>query len=165
MNFPIIIQVHGKPQPAGSKRAFVIKKGGMHTGRAIVTDANPKARDWKIDVQHAAREAYRGEPLGFPLQVSFQFTVDRPKNHFGTGKKASIIKPCAPSFPFSKPDCTKLVRGTEDALTGLVWKDDSQIVTQFASKRYGKPGVTITIHPADCIDFDPTPEQPAETTI
>ena len=34
---------------------------------------------------------------------------------------------------------TKLVRAVEDALTGLVWRDDAQVVVQTVRKRYGHP--------------------------
>ena len=38
-----------------------------------------------------------------------------------------------------RPDATKLVRAVEDALTGLVWRDDAQVVIQTVRKRYGHP--------------------------
>jgi Holliday junction resolvase RusA-like endonuclease len=47
------------------------------------------------------------------------------------------------------PDTTKLVRSTEDALKGICWRDDSQVVYQVASKEYaargGIPGADIKI--------------------
>jgi predicted short-subunit dehydrogenase-like oxidoreductase (DUF2520 family) len=33
----------------------------------------------------------------------------------------------------------KLARGVEDALTGIVWRDDAQIVVEHLEKRYGSP--------------------------
>jgi Holliday junction resolvase RusA-like endonuclease len=140
--------VHGKPQPAGSKRAFVLK-GGANKGRAIITDANPKARDWKIDVQHGARLAtsdWDGNLLDGPLKVAFTFFLLRPKGHYRTGKNAHLLREDAPEMPTSKPDVLKLARGTEDALTGLVWRDDAQITTELLQKRYGtSEGVQIHI--------------------
>jgi Holliday junction resolvase RusA-like endonuclease len=40
----------------------------------------------------------------------------------------------------TRPDATKLWRPTEDALTGIVWRDDSQIIRQLVRKRYCGPG-------------------------
>jgi Holliday junction resolvase RusA-like endonuclease len=41
----------------------------------------------------------------------------------------------------------------EDALNGVAWADDGQVVSQFASKRYAfsneKPGVCIGIMPGE----------------
>lgn len=134
--------VSGTPKPAGSKRAFFIKK----LGRAIVTDANPQAKDWKTDVKHEAQRHYNLPLLDGPLAVSFEFHLLRPKSHYRTGKNAHLLREGAPKYPASKPDALKLSRGVEDALTGIIWKDDAQIVTEQLTKRYGdKPGVKIII--------------------
>lgn len=140
---PITFFVQGVAKPAGSKRAFFIKK----LGRAIITDANPNSKDWKTDVKHSAAEHYQGPLLTCPLAVRFTFYVTRPKGHYGTGRNATTLKPSAPAFPASKPDVLKLSRGVEDALTSIIWKDDSQIVSEYILKRYGDtPGVLIEIH-------------------
>lgn len=141
--------VSGKPQPAGSKRAFVLKRGGAYTGRAIVTDANPNSKDWKTDVRREAERALTGEPWDCPIRLTLQFFILRPKSHYRTGANADKMKEGAPKLPTSKPDATKLCRGVEDALTGMAWVDDAQIVTQLVSKRYGRQGVLITINEHD----------------
>ena len=77
--------VPGKPQTAGSKRAFVNKK----TGRAIVTDDNPRGKDWRAAVQTAAAEAFRERDLETgPLILDVTFTFARPKGHIGSGRNA-----------------------------------------------------------------------------
>ena len=47
--------VYGKPEPAGSKKGFPIKRAGGATGVAIV-DANPKAKGWQRAVSEEARQ-------------------------------------------------------------------------------------------------------------
>lgn len=47
----VAFTVLGKPQPAGSKRAFVNPKNG----RAIVTEDNKKSKPWKQQVAVAAQ--------------------------------------------------------------------------------------------------------------
>jgi Holliday junction resolvase RusA-like endonuclease len=112
-------------------------------GVAIV-DANPKSRDWKTTVSQTAAEQFRGELLDGPLAVEFTFRVVRPKGHFG---KRGLL-PSAPEFPAVKPDLLKLARGVEDALTGIVWRDDSLIVDEVLAKRFGEQaGVEIVIRP------------------
>ena len=134
--------VPGKPQPGGSKKAFIHRS----TGRVIVKDDNDNAFNWKQDVKKFAVDAYKGVPMGGPLRVTVTFVRPRPRSHYGTGKKADMVKPSAPEFPIVKPDTTKLWRSTEDALTGIIWKDDAQVVDQFTKKRYGpRPGAEITI--------------------
>lgn len=128
--------VYGKCQPAGSKRAFVHPK----TGRAIVTDANAKSKPWQQEVAGAAHEAMDGRPpFTGPVELWVIFSLARPKGHYGSGRNAGTVKDSAPMFPTGRPDCTKLLRGLEDALTGIVWLDDAQVVLQKVSKVYGLP--------------------------
>lgn len=138
----ITFLVHGFPKPAGSKRAFFIRK----IARSVVVDACKGSRDWKTDVQHAAREHYNGPLLCMPLKVRFDFFVLRPKSHFRAGKNSALLKPSAPGYPAVMPDVLKLARGVEDALTGILWKDDSLIVHETLTKSYAShPGVSISI--------------------
>jgi Holliday junction resolvase RusA-like endonuclease len=146
--------IHGKPQPAGSKRAFPIRRkqagGWVATGKVAVTDDNPRARDWKEAVASGGYYAlaatvppdrYNGDPslLTGPLGLAVTFKLARPKGHFGTGRNVSKVKPSAPARPITKPDATKLLRAVEDALTGVVWRDDAQVVEQSVVKVYGEP--------------------------
>lgn len=141
--------VPGLPRPAGSKRAFCLRKGGVLTGRAIVTDDNPKSADWKSDVRNAAQAHYKGALIEIPVKMTLEFVMPRPKAHYRTGKMSAQMRPDAPYFHYSKPDSTKLTRGVEDALTNVIWKDDSLVVLQVVSKIYGaRPGVTIIIEEA-----------------
>lgn len=140
--------VLGKPQPAGSKRAFAIRKGGVPTGQIAVTDANKHAKSWQREVRDAAIDAIVAttdcdydyfQPLAGPVNLSLTFYVQRPKGHYGTGRNADKLKDSAPSLPTTKPDALKLARGTEDALTGIVYRDDSQVVDLRVRKLYGVP--------------------------
>lgn len=126
--------VFGTPAPAGSKRAFVV------AGRARVTDANAKAKPWKAEIRQAVGRAMEGKDLlQGPLEVSFVFYAKRPQGHYRTGKNAGVVKDTAPGYPTVKPDALKLARSVEDALTGVVYHDDSQIVIEHLEKRYGVP--------------------------
>jgi len=138
-----VLFVPGLAQPAGSKRGFVIN------GRAVITDANAKSRPWKTHVSALAREAWGDRALlDEPLFMSLDFTMPRPRSHFGTGKNAAKLKPAAPVWHASKPDRSKLTRAVEDALTGVLWRDDTLVVAGPITKRYGeKPGVSIRVCP------------------
>ncbi len=128
--------VYGKPEPAGSKRAFTVMRKSGKIG-ATVSEANPKAASWKSLVIDAARKAYSGPLLRGPLKVAMTFVFPRPQGHLGTGRNAGKLKPNAPAFRITRPDVLKLARGTEDALTGIVWADDSQTVRLVLEKRFG----------------------------
>jgi Holliday junction resolvase RusA-like endonuclease len=137
--------VAGIPKPAGSKRGFYIAK----IKRVIITDANLKSKDWKTDVKHEGQKNYSGEPLTCPIRLRITFYMPRPKGHFRTGQNAHLLRDSAPMFHVTKPDALKLARGVEDALTSIIWKDDSQIVDEQLYKCYGpKPGCEIEIREA-----------------
>lgn len=126
----ITIRVPGKQQPAGSKRIVTNRS----TGRAYVVDANPKSRDWKTTVAQCASDAWNGEPLMTgAIRLAIVLCVARPRAHYGA--KGSL-KLSAPTYPTTRPDLTKLVRAIEDALTGVIWRDDAQVVSQTVMKIY-----------------------------
>lgn len=123
--------VYGQPQPAGSKTA-----GRTKAGKMFVRDSAKGSAPWKRQVAQAAGEAMNGTGLlDGALQLVVNFIVPRPKGHYG----ARGLRPSAPVFPVVRPDTTKLVRAVEDACTGVVWRDDSQVVAQHAFKNYGEP--------------------------
>lgn len=131
--------VLGRPQQRGSKQAVLIPKrgGGWVTknGRPIVAakDDNPKSKDWMQEVRSAAHAAWQGRPLIVePVELTIRFYFARPAAHFGSGRNASLLKPSAPRIHAQSPDLAKLIRCLEDALTGVVWRDDKQVA------RYGE---------------------------
>lgn len=145
----ITIKVPGIPQPAGSKR--VVKN--RHSGKAHVIDACARSRDWKTTVAQVASDAYSGDLLRGPISLHITFIFQRPKNHF---RKNGTLAATAPTLKTTKPDLTKLVRAAEDALTGVVWYDDSQVVEIAARKTFvasnERTETVITIIPLAAID-------------
>jgi Holliday junction resolvase RusA-like endonuclease len=121
---------YGIPAPQGSKK---------HLGGGVMVESSRKVKPWRQDVKYAAlavTAAIPGwVPLGGPLAVAMTFSMARPKGHFRTGRNAHLLRDAAPTRPAGMPDLSKLVRSTEDALTGVAWVDDSR-VTQYV--RLGK---------------------------
>lgn len=120
--------VHGVAQPKGSARAFV-PKGWT---RAVVTSANPKNKGWQQLVSEAASRALDAEawPLAAgPVRLMVAFYLPRPKS-----------LPKRVTAHLKKPDLDKLTRSVKDALTKVVWNDDSQVVQLKATKAYAADG-------------------------
>jgi Holliday junction resolvase RusA-like endonuclease len=135
--------VPGIPQPGGSKRAFVTK-GKDGKAKAVITEACKGSKEWRAAVAWSAKGAIP-EPLTGPLEVSFKFILPRPKSHFCAAKAGSKLRQGAPTYHAVRPDLTKLIRSTEDALTGVAWHDDAQVARQSAEKTYGIAGCMIDI--------------------
>lgn len=133
----IEFQVYGKPATQGSKRAIAYRgKDGRHHA-AVIDSSGERLKSWRAAVVDAARAAYDGEPLEGPLRVEMVFTFPRPKSHFHQRKSGPVLRDDAPTWHTSRPDAIKLARAVEDALSGVLWRDDAQIASSVTEKVYG----------------------------
>lgn len=115
----IEVVVYGNPAPQGSKKFVGVTKAG----RGLMVESSKKVKPWRMDVKAAAEavalHAMHTLPLDGPLVVSMVFTMPKP---------ASAPKRRT-TWPDKKPDLSKLVRSTEDALTDAgLWVDDARVV-------------------------------------
>lgn len=130
--------VNMRAEPQGSSKAFVIPG----TNRAIVTSANAKMKPFRSEVTRMAMatladmncdEPMLGKYVPAQVEVVFHFT-----------KPDSISK--SRVHPVVKPDIDKLLRAVLDALTGVAFKDDAQVVQTRTAKRYShRDFVEITV--------------------
>jgi len=140
--------VPGDAKTSGSKRAFLNKS----TGKLIVAPANSKQKDWQAALGYFADIAARNYGLiTEPCILACVFYRLRPKNHFRTNGQ---VKPQFENAkPASKPDGLKLCRAVEDAMSKIVYADDSLVCDHRISKRYcengQRPGVSITVETYD----------------
>lgn len=143
----VTFTVIGIAQPQGSTRAFVPK--GWR--RPIITGANPKNKGWRQCVaEQAQTAAAQGQFLG-PVALRVQFSLPRPK---------SLPKRVVAHL--TAPDLDKLVRSVGDALTGVLYRDDAQVVELRARKVYAgigtAPSAEITVRDAAPVAAMPTTE-------
>ena len=126
------------PAPQGSKR---------HVGNGVMVESCKTVKPWRYLVTQAAIAT--GVPLiRGPVSMSVVFLFQRPKGHY---LKDFKLSPKAPRFHSVRPDGSKLLRSTEDALSKLLYEDDARIVMGTFHKRYcigdERPGALITIIP------------------
>lgn len=138
--------VPGMPGTKGSAKAFVVPG----TSFANIVNDNPKTKNWAALVSKLAAEQMDGAaPWDGPVSVQLMFSLPRPKGHYlpATKKRpAPELRPDAPYRHTSKPDGDKMERATWDALTGIVFRDDSQIALWSGGKIYAEaPGVRIRV--------------------
>jgi crossover junction endodeoxyribonuclease RusA len=126
--------VPGVAAKKGSTRAF-IPKGWK---RAVITNTDPKAKAWQQLVSEAATQALSRSNLqpfaDGPVLLDVWFFLPRPKK-FLTKKYASVDVPL-----ITTPDVDKLARVVVDALTRVVYPDDSRVIDLYVHKRYCAAG-------------------------
>ena len=139
------LQVLGTPVAKGSMRSFAIRKGGKLTGKTVTVPGNAKGlADWHDRVALAAMQAVPNMTEG-PVRLFLRFVFERPKGH---PRKKGGLRPSAPLEKTTKPDVDKLQRAVMDALTGVVYRDDSQVVSATSVKRWAdedRPGLYAAI--------------------
>jgi len=128
----IIFTVPGIAAPQGSKKAFRTKGG-----RIALVESSPNVKPYRASVASAAYAA-GAKVLHGPIFITVVFQFVRPKSHY-TAKGA--LRDAAPHH-VGKPDIDKLCRAVLDALTGIAYQDDSQVVALDASKVYGPTAST-----------------------
>lgn len=154
----ITITVHGVPGPQGSKTPTGKYRPTKNGGRApILKESSAKVKPWRQDVKAAAllvMDGGRVQPLDGPLAVSMIFTMrEQPASKptwWPAGERWSKSLRWRPA---STPDLSKLARSTEDALTGVVWKDDARVVEYVRlAKHYAGDGSTDVLpHGSGCV--------------
>ena len=94
-----------------------------------------------------------GKYIEGAIEMNATAYFPRPQKHFRTGKFSELVKDVfIRIFCTVKPDLTNIIKGIEDGLNKVAYKDDSYIVDLVGHKRYANPGeqvgVFVTIKPA-----------------
>lgn len=143
--------IPGEPAPGGSKKVIPNRKKfrGPNDPPYFLVDDAKNNRKWKAIVNAYAKAFWDGKPIEGPCELHCMFFLARPTGHFGTGANAGTIKGSAPRFHTIRPDASKFRRSTEDAMKGVVYNDDGQIVDGSQGKRYcgigQTPGCLVTV--------------------
>ena len=125
----IEFHVPGVPIPQGSMKAI---QSPHQAFPRIVHDNASELKGWRDVVRAYARLHVAGHPWDGPVRIWVDFIFARPKSHIG---KTGLLA-CA--LPIPTPDVDKLVRAFLDALTGVAFVDDRQVIQVDAAKYYGK---------------------------
>src|SRR5699024_2921197 len=134
------IIVEGKPEPQLKPQATSIVNS--------IRLYDPKTTtDYKNLVKWTAKQQWKQKPLECPLVVELDVYRQRPKS---TSKKRRKLKNERVIRPVVKPDIDNYSKGILDSLNGIVYKDDSQVVSLIANKYYSdNPRVEIRVSKLD----------------
>ncbi len=136
---PVMIEITGQAVPWARTRIAILN------GRPVPFTAS-KYRHWQTDARMVARQVMARRPLltgCLALSVNV-FLV--PPASWPAWKRGAALDGLIE--PTGKPDLDNIVKAVEDALTGVVWLDDAQVVSMEAAKLYAEsPRVSIQVTP------------------
>ncbi|UQB00003.1 RusA family crossover junction endodeoxyribonuclease [Pediococcus pentosaceus] len=129
----IRLTIPGEPVPASRPRV---------TRRGFAFTAEPY-RSYKKMAHQVIKERYSTEPLQGALHVQIKFYRSVQKSVSKVERHRRLLGVHRPTM---KPDIDNLFKAVTDACTGIVWKDDNQIVSTKSDKFYSEePRVEIYV--------------------
>lgn len=133
----VTIELAGPPRGKGRPRATVSKTGFAH----VYTDDKTVKYESQLRFAAAQRMGDR-PPTLHPVRVTMTVAFEIPAS-WSKKKQAGALS--GQIWPCVTPDADNTLK-LADALNGIVWKDDKQIVVVFLRKIYSeKPGLTIEV--------------------
>jgi len=128
--------VYSRAAPQGSKR---------HIGNGVMIESSKRVKPFRADVRKAAESAALPPdwPMAAPMRVGMRFHFARPKSHFkGNGVALSKSAP-EEATSHGLGDLEKLARSVNDALSGVLFHDDRQVVEMHLAKAYDSEDLVI----------------------
>ena len=124
--------VEGKPQGKARARTFYNKRmGKMQSITPEQTKDYESLIRWRYK---AAGGQYLGEKL---ISVNIQAFYPIPKSFCKEKRNDAIFERMRPT---TKPDCDNVIKAVLDALNGVAYYDDKQVVCVSCNKYYGETG-------------------------
>ena len=130
--------------PVGKGRPKFARRGNF-----VSTYTPKKTVDYESTVKAAGKVAMGStEPLETPISLYLYIRVPIPASY---SKRVTAACLDGSQKPTKKPDLDNIGKAIMDALNGICYKDDSQIVNIHASKVYATvPGVDVCVK--ECLD-------------
>lgn len=132
----VSIEIPGKPQGKARPRFARVGKG-------VRTYNTEETESYEGLVKMISNQAMQGKSM-FLGQVSMKIFAFYPMPKMSKSKE--IMAESGQIRPVVKPDWDNVGKLISDAMNGIVYKDDKQIVEASVSKRYShKPGVLVIV--------------------
>ena len=137
-----------EPKPKERPRAAII------AGRARIF--TPKTTEaYEKEIRAAWIRNNGNKPEEGPLRVRIYFGLPIPKSATKANRALMVLRKV---FPTKRPDLDNLCKAVLDALNGVAYQDDSQIVTMATRKNYAEvPYVKVILNdekPKEEVDTD-----------
>lgn len=137
----VAFTVPGKPVGKGRPRAA---KQGKH----IRLYTPETTATYESTVALVASQAMGGQPLiAGPVEVVMRQVLPIPTSW---SKRKQADAQAGVVLPGVKPDMDNVIKAIFDAINGVVWNDDTQVVDLQVRKRYGlTPCVNVIVSPME----------------
>ena len=112
-------------QPIAKRRPRFFRRGNF-----VGTYNDQQTEEGRFMLQ--AKAKWNDPPLEGPIALKCWFWFDFPKSMSKKKREDAVHT--------KRPDLDNLVKFVKDCLNGIVWKDDSQVVTLTAKKLYDREG-------------------------
>lgn len=145
MNLVLAVTVDVIPV-AQPRQRFAVVAGRPHNYVPSTHPVRTYQAVLRLAVQQEMRRLGLGAPLEGPLILGVRFYLPRPQ------RLNTRRWPVGPLPHRGKPDFSNLLKSTEDALVGLLWRDDAQIfaLAPWTGKVYcerdGRPRVELEVY-------------------
>ncbi|HCF3424707.1 TPA: RusA family crossover junction endodeoxyribonuclease [Pseudomonas aeruginosa] len=135
----IKFSVDGAPRGKGRPRA-------ARTGAGVRMYTPKQTEDYERSIAMAAQKALAGRPLiAGPVLIELRMFHPIPRSWSKKRQAMALIGEVMPTVKCDADNCLKAVC---DALNGVAWKDDTQVVNVMLAKRYAEvPRVEVKIVP------------------
>ena len=132
MTFQVIFQVEGTPVPKGRPRF-------ARRGKFVSTYSPKTTVDYESKVSDAARQAMGSQkPLEGPIVACIYITLPIPASY---PKKRFNACLSGEERPIKRSDIDNFCKAIFDGMNGIVFEDDSQVVSLHATKVWGSVGL------------------------
>ena len=130
--------------PVGKQRARYARRGNF-----VQTYTPDKTRNYEALIKEAATEAMgSSEPLETPVNLYLYIRAPIPQS-YSKKKVADCLNGL--EKPIKKPDASNVLKSVEDAMNGVVYIDDTQIVNIHVTKVYAsQSGIDVCVK--ECLD-------------
>ena len=127
---PISFFVPGRPKSTQTGSTITVRGRSFPMRRGTA---------WSSVCGLYARQHAPAQPITGPVACFLTFIMPRPKK-------------LRHRVPISRPDLENMAKGLLDSWNGVLWDDDSQVVTLLLDKLYAEddcaPGVRVVVAPA-----------------
>ncbi|CAM4092662.1 RusA family crossover junction endodeoxyribonuclease [Bordetella tumbae] len=137
--------IPGVPQGKGRPRAAM-------RGKHIRLYTPEKTATYESTVSLAGYKAMAGRaPIEGPVMAMLTIKLPIPAS-WSKRKQAAAL--AGTELPTKKPDADNVIKAIFDAMNGVVWVDDTQVVDMVVRKRYALvPGVVVRISTVQAQDL------------